>query len=265
MNPIAIHAHNPGPYTGEGNWTWLLRGRVPTLIDAGSGEAAHLEAVAQALDGETLTQVLVTHAHGDHASGAPALAARFPHAVFRKMPWAGRDQKWPVNWQPLGDGDRIVAGDETLVAVHTPGHAPDHLAFWHEPTRTLFGGDLAVKGTTIFIPSNHQGDLSDYLASLDRVLALAPARLLPAHGPIIDDPEPLLRTYIDHRREREEQIVAALSECELTPDQLVARLYRGLKDPLIPLARESVVAHLVKLEREGRAGRRDEAWHIMRA
>src|SRR5262245_58927542 len=170
MNPLAIHAHNPGPYTGEGNWTWLLRGRVPTLIDAGSGEAAHVDAVEQALDGATLMQVLVTHAHGDHASGAPALAARFPYAVFRKMPWAGRDQKWPVHWQSIGNGDRIVAGNETLVAVHTPGHAPDHLAFWHEPTRTLFCGDLALKGTTIFIPSNHQGDLSDYLASLDRVL-----------------------------------------------------------------------------------------------
>ena len=265
MDPIALHAHNPGPYTGDGNWTWLLRGRVPTLIDAGTGEAAHVDAVEQALDGATLMQVLVTHAHGDHASGAPALAARFPHARFLKMPWAGRDQKWPVEWHPIADGDRVVAGDETLIAVHTPGHAPDHLAFWHEPTRTLFGGDLAVKGTTIFIPSNHQGDLSDYLASLDRVLALAPARLLPAHGPVIDDPAALLRGYIEHRREREEQIVTALADGPLTPDQLVAQLYRGLKDTLVPLARESVVAHLVKLEREGRAGRAGEAWHIMRA
>lgn len=265
MDPIPIHAHNPGPYTGDGNWTWLLRGRVPTLIDAGTGEVAHLDAVEQALDGATLMQVLVTHAHGDHASGAPAVAARFPHAVFRKMPWTGRDQKWPVDWHPIADGDHVVAGDETLIAVHTPGHAPDHLAFWHEPTRTLFAGDLAVKGTTIFIPSNHQGDLSDYLASLDRVLALAPARLLPAHGPVIDDPGMLLRGYIEHRREREEQIVTTLADGPLTPDQLVAQLYRGLKDTLIPLARESVVAHLVKLEREGRAGRAGEAWHIMRA
>lgn len=263
MNPIAIHAHNPGPYTGEGNWTWLIRGHVTTLIDAGTGEQAHLDQVAEALAGETLAQVLVTHAHGDHASGAPALAQRFPGARFLKMPWADRDTKWPVAWEPIVPGQQIPAGDETLVAVHTPGHAPDHLCFWHQPSGTLFCGDLAVKGTTVFIPSNHRGDLSDYLVSLDKVLALHPARLLPAHGPVIDDPRTVLRGYIEHRHERERQIVTALEEGPLTPDELVTRIYRRLEDHLVPLARESVVAHLVKLARDGRAGRRGEAWHII--
>ena len=87
-------------------------------------------------------------------------------------------------------GRQIVeAGDDLLRAVHTPGHAPDHLCFWHEESRTLFSGDLAVKGTTVYIPPNLQGDLADYLASLERVRALQPARLLPAHGPVIDDPD----------------------------------------------------------------------------
>jgi len=263
MNPLPIHAHNPGPYTGEGNWTWLLRGRVPTLIDAGTGLQAHLDAVEQALEGESLAQVLVTHAHGDHASGAPALAARFPGARFRKMPWADRDARWPVAWEPIAAGEQIAAGDDTLAAIHTPGHAPDHLAFWHEPTRTLFCGDLAVKGTTVFIPSESRGDLADYLASLDRVIALHPSRLLPAHGPVIEDPRTVLRGYIEHRQERERQILAALGEGALTPDQLVAQIYRSLNETLKPLARESIVAHLVKLAREGRAGRRGEAWHII--
>jgi glyoxylase-like metal-dependent hydrolase (beta-lactamase superfamily II) len=263
MNPIPIHAHNPGPYTGEGNWTWLLRGRVPTLIDAGTGQPAHLDAVEQALEGEPLAQVLVTHAHGDHASGAPALAARFPTARFRKMPWSDRDGRWPVPWDPIAAGESIAAGDATLAAIHTPGHAPDHLSFWHDETRTLFCGDLAVKGTTIYIPADSRGDLADYLASLERVIALQPTRLLPAHGPVIDDPRPLLRGYIEHRHERERQIVAVLSESAMTPDELVAQIYRGLNDMLRPMARESVVAHLVKLAREGRAGRRGEAWHII--
>jgi len=265
VNVVPVHAHNPGPMTGDGNWTWLLRGRVPTLVDAGTGEAAHLDAVQQALEGAALVQVLVTHAHGDHASGAPALAARFPEVRFLKMPWSERDSKWPVAWEAINGGDHIPAGDETLVAVHTPGHAPDHLSFWHEPTRTLFSGDLAVKGTTIYIPSNHRGDLSEYLASLDRVLALRPARLLPAHGPVIEDPDALLRGYIDHRREREQQILDALRTGDKTPDELVALIYRGLRHAVVPFAREGVVAHLVKLEREGRAGRRAEAWHIMGA
>ena len=263
MDPLPIHADNPGPYTGEGNWTWLLRGRVPTLIDAGTGQPAHLDALEQALEGQSLAQVLVTHAHGDHAAGAPALAARFPGARFRKMPWTDRDGRWPVAWEPIAPGESIAAGDETLSAIHTPGHAPDHLAFWHEASRTLFCGDLAVKGTTVFIPSESRGDLADYLASLERVITLQPARLLPAHGPVIDDPRTLLRGYIEHRHERERQILAALGEGALTPDQLVAQIYRSLNDTLRPLARESVVAHLVKLAREGRAGRRGEAWHII--
>ena len=275
MTPIPVHAFNPGPYTGAGNWTYLIRGRATTLIDAGTGEPQHLEAVAQALDGASLSQVVVTHGHTDHASGVTALAARFPGVRFLKMPWAERDGRWPAPWEPLADGSVVPAGDDTLTAVHTPGHAPDHLCLWHAGTRTMFCGDLAQKGTTIYIPSNLQGDLMAYLTSLERVLALQPERLLPAHGPVIDDPERVLRGYIEHRREREEQIIALLREGERTPEAMVARIYRGLKETLVPMARESVLAHLLKLEREGRArrsgdaaraehaGREEQAWHII--
>jgi glyoxylase-like metal-dependent hydrolase (beta-lactamase superfamily II) len=249
--------------TGSGNWTWLIEGRVPTLIDAGAGDPRHLAAVEQALAGSTLAQVLVTHAHADHASGAPALAERFRGASFHKMPWDERDAAWPVGWRPLADGDLVSAGDTTLTAVHTPGHSPDHLCFWHHETRTLFCGDLAAQGTTIWIPARLQGDLAHYLASLERVLALEPVRLLPAHGPPIDEPARLLRSYIDHRREREEQIVAALRAGDTTADQIVARVYQGLRQPLVPLATESVVSHLIKLEREGRARRNENRWNII--
>ena len=141
-------------------------------------------------------------------------------------------------------------------AVHTPGHAPDHLCFWHPESRTLFCGDLAQKGTTIYIPPNLQGDLVAYLASLERVLALAagasPARARPGDR----------RPGIGASR-RTSSIVASgssrsstlLREGAIAPDAIVARLYRGLKDTLVPMARESVLAHLLKLEREGRAGR----------
>jgi glyoxylase-like metal-dependent hydrolase (beta-lactamase superfamily II) len=261
LKPIPIHAFNPGAYTGAGNWTYLIRGRVTTLIDAGTGEPQHLEALEQALDGAALSQVIVTHGHTDHASGVTALAATYPGARFLKMPWPERDGRWPAPWEPLSDGETVPAGDETLTAVHTPGHAPDHLCFWHAASRTMFCGDLAQKGGTIYIPPNLQGDLVSYLESLERVLALRPAQLLPAHGPVIDDPEALLRNYIEHRHEREEQILALLREGESTPDAMVRRMYRGLKEALVPMARESVLAHLLKLEREGRVRRRGDAAH----
>jgi glyoxylase-like metal-dependent hydrolase (beta-lactamase superfamily II) len=264
VNPIAVHAFNPGPMTGTGNATWLIPGAVPTLIDAGTGEPQHIAALEQALGGSPLAQVLVTHSHTDHASGAPALAGRWGAARFLKMPWPGRDDKWPARWQPIADGDQLAAGDTFVTAVHTPGHAPDHLSFWHEETRTLFSGDLAIKGTTVWIPAaSLLGDLAAYLASLERVLALGPERLLPAHGPVIDDPGTLLRAYIDHRMEREAQVLAALRAGDDDPAVMASRIYRGLKESLRPMAREGVIAHLVKLEQEGRARRDGEAWHII--
>ena len=263
LSPISLHAFNPGPMTGAGNWTWLIPGRVPTLIDAGTGDPRHLDAISDALAGARLAQVLVTHAHVDHASGVVALAERFPGAHFFKMPWPERDSRWPAPWQPIVDGQIIEAGDEQLRAVHTPGHAPDHVCFWHEESRSLFSGDLAVKGTTVYIPPNLRGDLADYLASLERVRALRPSRLLPGHGPVIDDPETVLLGYLEHRREREEQIVNALRSGDATPDALVPLIYRGLKENLFQVARETVLAHLLKLEREGRAGRREHWWHII--
>src|SRR2546425_7909916 len=129
LNPIPVHAFNPGPFTGAGNVTWLIPGSRPVLIDAGTGEARHLDALESALGAMRLATVLVTHAHVDHASGAPAIAERMPDARFAKMPWPERDAGYAVAWHSLADGDRIEAGDTTVMAVHTPGHAPDHLCF----------------------------------------------------------------------------------------------------------------------------------------
>jgi len=263
MDAIPIHAHNPGPMTGDGNWTWLLKGRVTTLVDAGTGDARHLDAVSEALAGAPLAQVLVTHAHGDHSSGALPLRDRFPGVRFRKMPWPERDAKWPVDWDPIVSGELIEAGDGLLSAVHTPGHAPDHLCFWDEKARSLYCGDLAQSGATVWIPFELRGDLAEYLASIERVLALGPARLLPAHGPVIEAPEPLLRRYVEHRLAREGQIVEAMRAGAATADDITARVYRALSEKLLPMARQGVLAHLVKLERDGRARRDGEAWHIM--
>ena len=262
MRITRIPGFNPGPFTGAGNNTWLLSGAAPTLLDAATGEADHLAALARALGADGLAQVLVTHAHPDHADGSASITARWPRAVFRKMPWPERDRAHAVTWTPIADDERISAGDGTLRAVHTPGHAPDHLCFFEEASGTLFSADLVVPGSTVVVPASRGGSLAQYLASLRRVQALAPARMLPAHGEPIDDPQAVLQEYLDHRQRREDQIVAALRAGVRRPEAIVDRLYDGLAPALRGMARESVAAHLVKLREEGRARSDGGEWEL---
>lgn len=262
MDITLVPGFNPGPYTGAGNNTYVISGEIPTLVDAATGKAAHLTALAEALASTQLAQVLVTHAHPDHANGCDPIAERWSDAVFRKMPWPERDQLQSVECVPIEDGDRIPAGDGTLLAVHTPGHAPDHLCFFDETTGTLFSADLVVPGSSVVIPASRGGSLAQYLASLRRVLALAPARMLPAHGRAIDDPGAVLSQHLEHRQRREDQIVAALHAGDRRPEAIVDRLYEGLDPSLKRLGQESVLAHLVKLRDEGRARSDGEEWEL---
>ena len=263
MTPTLLHASNPGPFTGEGNWTYLIPGPQPVLIDAGVGHASHLDAIAAASPGGP-GRVLVTHAHSDHVNGTPAIRARWPATRFFKMPWPERDKKIDVPWQTITPGDRVPTGQGDLEAIHTPGHSPDHLAFWHEASRTAFVGDLLVAGTTVFIPASDGGSLADYLRSLHRLLDLQPHRAWPAHGPAIDDPAALIRRYLDHRAEREQQVLAALEAGSSTVEQITTAIYPRLANALAPMARESVLAHLRKLEDEKRARQDGPQWTIAR-
>jgi glyoxylase-like metal-dependent hydrolase (beta-lactamase superfamily II) len=262
VNIIPVFAHNPGPYTGAGNLTYLITGRVPVLIDAGVGHDAHLAAVHVALDGAPLASVVVTHAHPDHADGTPHLLARHPSARAYKFPWPDRDLIFGVAWGELHDGDRVPAGESELEVVHTPGHSPDHICLFDSASRTLFGADLLVLRSTVVIPASYGGSLAQYLASLERVTALDPARVLPAHGPAIESPVPLIRDYLAHREARERQIVAALAKGARTPDTIVPMIYTNLHPDLLAAAAESVLAHLIKLQDEGRASRDEDGWQL---
>lgn len=257
MRPRFLHAANPGPMTGEGNWTYLIGDRQPLLVDAGVGHASHLDSIAAA-SRRGLSRVLVTHAHSDHVTGAPAIRDRWPDARFMKFPWPIRDPD--VGWTWLTDGAVVETDEGPLTVLHTPGHSPDHLTLWHADSRTLFVGDMLVRGSTVVIPASHGGSLADYLRSLDRMLHLNPARALPAHGPVIEDPVALIHKYVEHRAQREEQVLVALGSGGSTVDAITAAIYPALAETLVPMAKESVLAHLHKLEADGRARRDGDRW-----
>ena len=111
----------------------------------------------------------------DHASGAPAIAAAHPDATFSKFPWPEEDARYDVPWRALSDGEVVDAGGVPLTTLHTPGHSPDHVAFWHQPSATIFTGDLVVQGSSVMIHWSRGGDLGQYMASLERLLALSRA------------------------------------------------------------------------------------------
>jgi glyoxylase-like metal-dependent hydrolase (beta-lactamase superfamily II) len=261
LRVFTLHARNPGPITGGGNWTYVVPGARPLLIDAGVGHPEHLTALDEVLPGGAAT-VVVTHAHSDHASGAQVLSDRWPRAEFCKMPWPERDLA-TVPWRSVGEGAVFETEQGPLQALHTPGHAPDHLVLWHEATQTLFGADLLLAGTTVTIPARHGGDLAAYLASLRRIRALRPRVVLPAHGAVIHDAVALIDSYLHHRQQREDQVVAALAAGLETIEAIAARIYPMLDPALVPLAREGVLAHLRKLAHEGRAETEGELWQLI--
>jgi glyoxylase-like metal-dependent hydrolase (beta-lactamase superfamily II) len=230
--------------TLDGTNTWIVGERPALVIDPGPDDAGQLAAVAR--EAGPILAVLLTHHHPDHAPGAAALAAAAGAPVMAFRP-EGNEER-------LRDGQAIEAGGVRLVTVHTPGHTPDHVVF-HEPAaEALFTGDAVLgRGTSVIDPP--EGDLAAYLRSLDRMLALAPRVIYPGHGPAVWSARAKLEEYRRHRGHREEQVVKALSDGPATPTELVPMIYADYPVELHPMAARSVLAHLLKLEREGRAAR----------
>ncbi|MDQ6840438.1 MAG: MBL fold metallo-hydrolase [Actinomycetota bacterium] len=262
-------APNPGIMTGPGTNTYLVGTERVAVIDPGPDDDAHLDAILGVV-GDRLGWVVVTHTHVDHSPLSGRLAAATGAQVlgFGPAPALPTDHRGDSRnavldahdqtFEPdrrLGDGDRLVTPELTLVAVHTPGHASNHLCFELAGTGLLFSGDHVMAGSTVVI-APPDGDMTAYLAALERVRDLRPRRIAPGHGTMIDDPGSVLDGYLTHRRSREAQVVGALHRAGVggaTPADLVGVLYTDVPEVLHPVARYSVWAHLRKLAGEGRA------------
>lgn len=251
---------NPNPFTGPGTNTYLVgTGRERILLDTGQGVPEYLPVLEQALNrcGCRIQEIVLTHGHPDHIGGAADVMSQHGALRVSKLPHTGFDAPWNFEISALQDGSIVEAEGATLRALHTPGHAEDHLCFVLEEENAIFSGDNVLGvGTTVIPPQG--GDLLDYMRSLERLLAAEPATIYPAHGPVIRDGCGKLREYIAHRNQREEQILEALGAGLTRIPDLVAHIYAAYPVALHAAAGGSVCAHLLKLEREGRVSRQGE-------
>jgi glyoxylase-like metal-dependent hydrolase (beta-lactamase superfamily II) len=238
---VRVLAPNASVHTLEGTNTWIVGDEPAIVIDPGPEDLPeHQEEVARTAG--PVGAVLVTHDHPDHAPGAPAFAEAVGAPLFA-FRLAGAEH--------LRDGQIVVAGRTTLTTIHTPGHTSDHVSFLERETGSLFAGDTVLgRGTSFIDPPD--GDLARYLRSLGRLQELQPRTIYPGHGPVVLDGPGKVEEYLSHRQEREEQVLAALGDGTSTIDELVASIYAGYPPEVVPLAARSVLAHLIKLETEGR-------------
>ncbi len=260
-----VVANNPGPFTFTGTGTYLVGRATPgapvAVIDPGPPDEAHLAALLTAVAGQRVTHVLVTHTHRDHAPlarpfaeavGAPVLAARPPARTTHVS--TALDEEEDEAFAPdeeLTGGELIRSADWTLEALATPGHASNHMAFALREENALFSGDHVMGwSTTVVAPPD--GDMADYMASLDAVIARDFTTIWPTHGPPVREPQPFLAAYRAHRLAREAQVLERLAAGDRRISEIVPRLYAAVDQRLWPAASLSVWAHLVALERAGR-------------
>ena len=245
-----IVARNPGPMTYHGTNTYLFdTPDGPALVDPGPGDdPGHLDAILNAVDGR-LAHILLTHTHADHIGGLPALRAAT----------GARVHVWHAPAAPCHPAASLYDGGTAagLQAIHTPGHAPDHLCF-AAPGGVVFSGDHVMSwSSTVVIPP--AGTMADYMNSLDRLAGVPATLYLPGHGPPLPNPLALVAELRAHRLSREAAILSALSAAPAAVPDLTARIY-NVAPELRRAAERNVIAHLLKLEGEGRAARKGDGW-----
>ncbi|WP_425229386.1 MBL fold metallo-hydrolase [Sphingomonas sp.] len=261
-----ILAPNPSPFTYTGTQTHLVGTTDLAVIDPGPDDPAHLDALIAAIGGRPVSAIVVTHHHRDHspasrllqgATGAPIVGAA-PAFVADDGPRA--DAAFDRDYRPdrvLADGETVTGEGWTLTAVATPGHTSNHLAFALAETEALFAGDH-VMGWSTTVVSPPDGDMTAYMASLEKLMGRHDRVYYPGHGDQIDNPRRLVRGLLGHRKQREGQILRLLDGGAHTIPAMTARMYGGLDPRLLPAAERSVLAHVIDLVHRGLVAQADE-------
>jgi glyoxylase-like metal-dependent hydrolase (beta-lactamase superfamily II) len=266
-----VLCRNPSAFTYWGTQTYLVgdKGDV-AVIDPGPDEEEHLDAIVAAIGGAKVAAICCTHSHRDHSPAAAPLAERTGGPIIGCAPFSliddgpRSDAAFDPSYRPeriLEDGDRLSGEGWTLTAVATPGHTSNHLCYALEETGALFTGDH-VMGWSTTVVSPPDGDMTQYMASLQKLQEREDAVYFPAHGPPVDNPRQLVRGMIGHRRQRENQIIRQLEQGTGRIPDMVPTMYKGVDERLWPAAERSVLAHLIDLERRGMVARSADEWTI---
>jgi glyoxylase-like metal-dependent hydrolase (beta-lactamase superfamily II) len=257
-----VIANNPSPFTFMGTGAYIVGHGEVAVVDPGPQDVVHLEAILAAVAGEQVTHIAVTHHHSDHSPLAAALKARTGAVVYGCAPAtpdeeedddgleAGHDAGFRPDVSVCGGG--MLSGPGwTLEAIPTPGHTSNHICYALREENALFSGDHIMGwSTTVIAPPD--GDLTDYLASLQRIRSRGFDTLWPTHGPPIRQVDAFIGAYIDHRRARIDQILRALQAGPARIADLVPQLYANVDPRLYPAAARSLLAAMIHLSREGR-------------
>jgi glyoxylase-like metal-dependent hydrolase (beta-lactamase superfamily II) len=261
-----VLAHNPSAFTYYGTQTYVVGDDEVAVIDPGPDDPAHLDALVDSVGGRRLAAILCTHTHRDHSPAARPLSERTGAPVIGCAPLAleavgpRADASFDGDYSPdrvLEDGERIEVDGRSLIAVATPGHTSNHLCFaWGD---ALFTGDHVMGwSTTVVVPPD--GDMADYMASLDKLRKRGDRIYFPAHGPPVTNPAQYVRHLVGHRLQREAQILRLVTERPRNIEDIVTNAYPGLDSRLTAAAGGSVHAHLLDLERRGSVVQDEDLW-----
>jgi glyoxylase-like metal-dependent hydrolase (beta-lactamase superfamily II) len=260
-------AHNPSPFTFTGTQTYFVGEREIAIVDPGPDDPRHLDSLAAAIAGRPVAAILVTHTHRDHSPAARPLAQLTRAPILGCAPLAleqvgpRADAAFDGDYRPdreLRDGETVTVDGRTLTAIATPGHTSNHLCFADEHGALFTGDHVMAWSTTVVVPPD--GDMADYMTSLQKLQARDDRIYYPAHGPAVEKPRQLIRGMLGHRMQRERQILRILKVQPRTIPLLVDKAYPGLNPRLLPAAGGTVLAHLMDLERRGLVSQLGDTW-----